>query len=120
MSGARSSVKKFDGKNYKTWAFNMQLLLSRERCMSIVNRTEAAPEGPTAEIPKELDKDGEPIKGTGRPGTAASQAYTDYNWRLWEALRLIFESLEEEIQSNYLHEHYPSCGVVGSDKARLR
>jgi hypothetical protein len=87
-------------KNYKAWAVNMQLLLSRERGMSIVNRTEAAPEGPTAEIPKELDEDGEPIKGTGRPGTAASQAYTDYNWRLWEALRLIFESLEEGVSSS--------------------
>jgi hypothetical protein len=48
-------------KNYKAWAVNMQLL------MSIVNRAEAAPEGPTVEIPKELDEDGEPIKGTGRP-----------------------------------------------------
>jgi hypothetical protein len=42
-SGARSSVKKFDGKNYKAWAFNMQLPLSRVRGMSIVNRTEIAP-----------------------------------------------------------------------------
>jgi hypothetical protein len=101
-SGTRSSVKKFDGKNYKAWAFNMQLLLSRERGMSIINRTETAPAGPTEEIPAELDKNGEPIKGTGRPGTAASNAYTDYNWRFWEALRLIFESLEEGIQSNYM------------------
>jgi hypothetical protein len=65
-SGARSSVKKFDGKNYKAWAFNMQLLLSRERGMSIVNKTETAPAGPTEEIPAELDKNGDPIKGTGR------------------------------------------------------
>jgi hypothetical protein len=101
-SGARSSVKKFDGKNYKAWAFNLQLLLSRERRMNIINRTETVPAGPTEDIPPELDKNGEPIKGTGHPGTAASHAYTDYNWHFWKALRLIFESLEEGIQSNYM------------------
>jgi hypothetical protein len=56
-SGARSSIKKFDGKNYTT-------------------------EGPTAEIPKEFGEDGESFNGTGCSGTAASHAYADYNWRL--------------------------------------
>jgi hypothetical protein len=33
-----------------------------------------------------LHKDGEPIKGTGRARTAASQAYTDDNGHLWAGL----------------------------------
>jgi hypothetical protein len=76
--------------------------------VGIVDRSETAPADPAAEIPEEVEADGKPIKGTGRAANAASRAYTDYNWRFWEALRLIFESLEEGIQSNYMTITHPA------------
>jgi hypothetical protein len=103
-----SMIKKFDGKNYKSWAYNMKLLLNRERCKGIVDRWEVPPAGPTAAVPAELDEAGKPISGTGCAGSAASQAFTDYTFRFWEALRLIYQSLEENIQSNYMSIEHPA------------
>jgi hypothetical protein len=38
------SVKKFYGKNYNNWAFNMTILLSQERCIDTLWMTLAGPE----------------------------------------------------------------------------
>jgi hypothetical protein len=103
-----STIKKFDGKNYKSWAYNMKMMLNREQCKWIIDRTEFAPPGPTAAVPVDLDEDGKPIPGTGSAGAAASTAYTDFTYRVWEALRLISQSLEESIQSNYMEIEDPA------------
>jgi uncharacterized lipoprotein NlpE involved in copper resistance len=67
-AAAWSTLRKFNGKNYKSWAYNMKMLLNRERCKGIIDRTEFAPPGPTAAVPVDLDKDGKPIAGSGSPG----------------------------------------------------
>jgi hypothetical protein len=111
-SGCRgSSIWKFDGKNYKVWAWQMELLLARERAWTIVNGSEECPPGPKAEV----DEDGHVTAGK-----AASSAYTDYTWRYYEALRLIFESLGESLQLQYMDIKDPSelwrrinCDYVG-------
>jgi hypothetical protein len=84
-----STIKKFDGKNYKYWVFNMKRQLNRERCKWIVERTELPPAGPIAAAAADLDEDGKPITSTDRTGSAPSQAFTDYNFHVWEALRLV-------------------------------
>ncbi|KAA8903381.1 hypothetical protein FN846DRAFT_908120 [Sphaerosporella brunnea] len=86
----------------------MKIQLNRERCQGIVDRTEVPPAGPTKAISAELDEDGKPIPGTGSGGAAATQAFTDYTFRVWEALRLISQSLEESIQSNYMDIERPA------------
>jgi hypothetical protein len=90
-----SSIRKFDGKNYKLWAWQMELLLARERAWTIVNGSEECPPGP---LKAEADEHGHGTAG----GKAASSAYTDYTWRYYEALRLIFESLGESLQLQYM------------------
>jgi hypothetical protein len=79
---ASPSVRKFDGKNYKNWAFNMTMLLSQERCMGIVDRIEKPPPTPTP-TKEEFDEDGKPIHVA---GTSSARAYTEYTWRYWGAL----------------------------------
>jgi hypothetical protein len=88
------SVRKFDGTDYKNWAFNMTMLLSQERCMGIVNRSEKPP---TESTPTTATED--PVVGT---TGGSSRAYTDHNWRYWGALRLIHGVLEASVQNNYM------------------
>jgi hypothetical protein len=96
-SGSRGSIRKFDGKNYKVWAWQMELLLARERAWTIVNGSEECPPGP---LKAEVDEDGNVTAG--KVAVAASSAYTDYTWRYYEALRLIFESLGDSLQLQYM------------------
>jgi hypothetical protein len=74
------SLRKFDGKKYKNWAFNIMMLLSQERCMGIFDRSKKPPPTPTTE---EFDEDGKSIPVV---GTGSSRAYTEYTWRYWGAL----------------------------------
>jgi hypothetical protein len=76
------SVRKFDGKNYMNWAFNMTMLLSQERCMGIFDRSEKPQPTPTP-TKEEFDEDGKPIHVA---GTSSARAYTEYTWRYWGAL----------------------------------
>ena len=46
MAESHVSLEKLNDKNYSIWKFKMELLLSREKVMSVV--TEAKPEAPTA------------------------------------------------------------------------
>jgi hypothetical protein len=62
-----SSIRTFDWKNYKVWAWQMELLLARERAWTIVTGSEECPPGPKAEV----DQDGHVTAGK-----AASSAYT--------------------------------------------
>jgi hypothetical protein len=84
------SIRKFDGKNYKLWAFEMEMLLSREQAWTIVNGSEPSPPEP-----EEVDKDG-------KTAVPPSKAYVDYTWRYYEALRLIFDALEDSLQLQYM------------------
>ncbi|KAA8908008.1 hypothetical protein FN846DRAFT_889663 [Sphaerosporella brunnea] len=77
-----STIKKFDGKTYKAWAYHMKMLLNRERCKGIVDRTEVSPASPTKAVAAELDEDGKPIPGTGSAGAAPTHAFTDYTLRV--------------------------------------
>jgi hypothetical protein len=91
------TINKFDG-NYTSWAYNMNMLLHCERCKGIVGRTEVPPAGATTAGAVELDLNGKPIPVTGSAGAAARQAITDHTFRVWEALRLISQSLEQSIE----------------------
>jgi hypothetical protein len=82
------TINKFDGKNYTSRACNMNMLLNRERCKGIVDRTEVPPAGATTAVAAELDVDGKPIPVTGSAGAAARQAITDHTFCVWEASRL--------------------------------
>jgi hypothetical protein len=84
------SIRKFDGKNYKLWAFEMEMLLSREQAWTIVNGSEPSP-------PEEVEKDGK-----------AAHKAMDYKWRYFEALRLIFSALEESLKHSYMHIRDPA------------
>jgi hypothetical protein len=85
------SIRKFDGKNYKLWAFEMEMLLSREQAWTIVNGSEPSPPEP-----EEVEKDGK-----------AAHKAMDYKWRYFEALRLIFSALEESLKHSYMHIRHP-------------
>jgi hypothetical protein len=56
-----SSIQKFDGKNYKDWSFEMELLLTQERAWSIVSGEEKAPPGPMDEVKEEVDEHGKVV-----------------------------------------------------------
>ncbi|KAA8894801.1 hypothetical protein FN846DRAFT_912488 [Sphaerosporella brunnea] len=103
-----STIKTFDGKNYKAWAYNMKKLLNRERCKGIVDRTEVPPASPTKAVAAERDEDGKPIPRTGSAGAAAPQVFTDYPSRVWAALRLISQSLQERIHLDYIDIDEPA------------
>jgi hypothetical protein len=100
-SGSRGLVRRFDGKNYKMWAWQMELLLAREQAWTIVNGSEECPPGPKAEINEEVDKDGHVVVA-GKVTLSESSADTDYTWRYYEALRLNLESLVESLQLQYM------------------
>jgi hypothetical protein len=86
-----SSIRKFGGKNYKMWAWQMQMLLAQECVWSIVDGSETSP--PVSKT--EVDKDG-------KTAVPPSKAYVDYTWRYYEALRLIFDALEDSLQLQYM------------------
>jgi hypothetical protein len=96
-----SSIQKFDGKNYKDWAFEMELLLSQERAWSIVSGEEKAPAGPVDEVEEEVDKDGKVIVA-GKPAVVASSNYNDYLWRYDAAVRLIVMALDRSLSRQYM------------------
>jgi transposase InsO family protein len=96
-----SSIQKFDGKNYKDWAFEMELLLTQERAWSIVSGEEKAPPGPVDEVKEEVDEDGKVIV-PGKPAVDASNKYNDYLWRYHAAVRLIFMALERGLARQYM------------------
>jgi hypothetical protein len=72
-----SRIQKFDGKNYKVWAWEMELLLVRERAWTIVCETENPPPGPQDEIQEVRDKDGKVIIA-GLAAVEPSKKYIDY------------------------------------------
>jgi hypothetical protein len=80
------------------------MLLSQERCMGIVDRSEKPPPTPTP-TKEEFDEDGKPIHVA---GTSSARAYTEYTWRYWGALWLIHGSLEESVQNNYMSIQDPA------------
>jgi hypothetical protein len=96
-----SSIQKFDGKNYKDWAFEMELLLTQERAWSIVSVEEKAPPGPVDEVKEEVDEDGKVIV-PGKPAVDASNKYNDYLWRYHAAVRLIFMALDRSLSRQYM------------------
>jgi hypothetical protein len=91
-----SSIQKFDGNNYKDWAFEMELLLTQERVWSIVSGEEKSPPGPVDEAKEEVDEDGKVIVA-GKPAVVASSKYNDYLWRYHGAVRLIFMALDRRV-----------------------
>jgi hypothetical protein len=96
----------------------MKMLLNRDRCKGIIDRTEFPPPGPTAAVPVDLDKDGKPIPGTGAPGAAASTAFNDYTFRVWEPLRLISDfPVPRGEHSVELHEYRGSSRSLGCRQA---
>jgi hypothetical protein len=90
------NVRKFDGKNYKMWAFEMEMLLSREQAWTIVDGSEPSP------LRLEVEKDGKAVQST------ASREVLDYKWRYFEALRLIFSALEDSLKLRYMHIKDPA------------
>jgi transposase InsO family protein len=102
-----SRIQKFDGKNYKVWAWEMELLLVRERAWTIVCGTEYPPPGPQDEIQEVRDKDGKVIIA-GLSAVEPSKKYIDYMWRYHEAVRMIFISLERSLQLQYMDMRDPA------------
>jgi hypothetical protein len=102
-----SMIQKFDGKNYKVWAWEMELLLVRERAWTIVCGTENPPPGPQDEIQEVRDKDGKVIIA-GLSAVEPSKKYIDYMWRYHEAVRMIFISLERSLQLQYMDLRNPA------------
>jgi hypothetical protein len=102
-----SRIQKFDGKNYKVWAWEMELLLVRERAWTIVCGTEYPPPGPEDAIEEVKDKDGKVIIA-GLSAVEPSKKYIDYMWRYHEAVRMIFISLERSLQLQYMDMRDPA------------
>jgi hypothetical protein len=96
-----SSIQKFNGKNYKDWAFEMELLLTQERAWSIVSGEEKSPPGPLDEVKEEVDEDGKVIVA-GKPAVVASSKYNDYLWRYHGAVQLILMSLNRSLCRQYM------------------
>jgi hypothetical protein len=90
------TVRKFDGKNYKMWAFDMEMLLAREQAWTIVNGSELSPL-------EEVEKDSKSAQSI-----PARQALDSYRWRFYEALRLIFSALEDSLKMQYMHIKHPA------------
>jgi hypothetical protein len=95
-----SRIQKFDGKNYKVWAWEMELVLEHERAWTIVCGTETPPPGPQDAIEEVRDKN-EKVIVAGLSAVEPSKKYIDYMWRYHEAVRMIFISLERSLQLQY-------------------